>query len=159
MSVFASFVPCTRISLARPHIRLPLQPLKPAARVPFSIRIPEGLPYEGNSLWDAFPGLKAPEGLGCSVFALPAIRLAASKSKRSAALNRHSCLQLLRGVAVEGLFSVLSACRPKALQATPVQSSGEANSAWLLPRSLRCRIPKVDRKKFTGLTTEKKNLL
>src|SRR5215471_16995469 len=33
-----------------------------------------------------------------------------------------SCLQLLRGVVVDGWFSVLSARRPKALQATPLQS-------------------------------------
>jgi len=37
-----------------------------------------------------------------------------------------SCLQLLRGVIVDGWFSVLSACRPQALQATPLQTMGEA---------------------------------
>ena len=37
-----------------------------------------------------------------------------------------SCLQLLRGVVVDGWFSVLSACQPKALQATPLQAMGEA---------------------------------
>ena len=36
--------------------------------------------------------------------------------------NLESCLQLLRGVVVDGWLSVLSACRPKALQATPLQS-------------------------------------
>ena len=36
-----------------------------------------------------------------------------------------SCLQLLRGDVVEGWLSVLSACRPKALQTTPLQSLGE----------------------------------
>jgi len=36
-----------------------------------------------------------------------------------------SCLQLLRGVVVDGR-RVLSACRPKALQATPLQTMGEA---------------------------------
>jgi hypothetical protein len=35
-------------------------------------------------------------------------------------------LQLLRRVSVGGWFSVLSACRPKALQATPLQTKGEA---------------------------------
>jgi hypothetical protein len=35
-------------------------------------------------------------------------------------------LQLLRGVVVDGWFSVLSAYRPKALQATPLQTMGEA---------------------------------
>jgi hypothetical protein len=37
-----------------------------------------------------------------------------------------SCLQLLRRVSVGGWFSVLSACRLKALQATPLQTKGEA---------------------------------
>jgi hypothetical protein len=36
-----------------------------------------------------------------------------------------SCLQLLRGVVVDGWLSAVSACRPKALQATPLQSIGE----------------------------------
>jgi hypothetical protein len=31
-----------------------------------------------------------------------------------------SCFQLLRGIVVEGWLSALSACRPKALQATPL---------------------------------------
>jgi hypothetical protein len=37
-----------------------------------------------------------------------------------------SCLQLLCGVVGEGWLSVLSVCRPKALQATPLQTMGEA---------------------------------
>jgi hypothetical protein len=53
---------CTRISLLRPRIRPPLQ-------------------LQGDSAWDDLP---RPEGLGCSVFALRAI-----KSKRGPALNRH----------------------------------------------------------------------
>ena len=36
-----------------------------------------------------------------------------------------SCLQLLRGVVVDGWLSAFSACRPKALQATPLQAMGE----------------------------------
>jgi hypothetical protein len=35
-----------------------------------------------------------------------------------------SCLQLLRRVVVDGWFCVLSACRPQALQATPLQNNG-----------------------------------
>ena len=36
-----------------------------------------------------------------------------------------SCLQLLHGVVVDGWLSALLVCRPKALQATPLQSLGE----------------------------------
>ena len=46
-------------------------------------------------------------------------------------------LELLRGVVVDGWFSVLSACRSKALQATPLIQSVKPNSpAVLLRRSV-----------------------
>jgi hypothetical protein len=44
-----------------------------------------------------------------------------------------SCLQLLRRVVVEGWLSVLSACRPKALQATP-QTMREGQNDAAVPR-------------------------
>jgi hypothetical protein len=61
---------CTRISLVRPS-----DSAAPSASGRFCVgRLPR------------------PEGLGCSVFALPAIRPSASKSKRGTALNRQKQL-------------------------------------------------------------------
>jgi hypothetical protein len=63
---------CTRISLVRP---------------PHSA-VPSGRFCLGR--------LPRPEGLGCSVFALRAIRPSASNSKRGSALNRHDAQRLFK---------------------------------------------------------------